>query len=174
MAQLNGPSLLNYSSFKDFHVTQWHFVFFHFSGTFLYPKGPFAPQPLQIAYEKICMPLYLTNLSIVQVYLRSMDFAPFAKYAIVSSSYQFLASVTVWHTWIYKDSVLVHSRSGRWPNKFFFLLSFVGKIIFGLSQSIWNLIFQCHTVTNSPGLRKSPLGGTPVAENPLSSFWKPP
>ena len=37
--------------------------FFHLSGTFLYPKGPFAPQPLQIAYEKICMPLYLTNLS---------------------------------------------------------------------------------------------------------------
>ena len=61
--------------------------FFHFSGTFLYPKGPFAPHPLQIAYEKICMPLYLTNLSIVQFYLRFLDFVPFAKYA----------SVTVWH-----------------------------------------------------------------------------
>ena len=85
MAQLNGPSLLNYSSFKDFHVTQWHFVFFlHFSGTFLYPKGPFAPQPLQIAYEKICMPLYLTNLSIVQFYLRFFYFVPFAKYASVT------------------------------------------------------------------------------------------
>ena len=71
------------------------FRFFHFSGTFFYPKGPFAPQPLQIAYEKICMPLYLTNLSIMQVYFRLMDFVPFAKYAIVSSSYQFLASVTV-------------------------------------------------------------------------------
>ena len=61
--------------------------FFHFSGTFLYPKGPFAPQPLQIAYEKICMPLFLTNFSIVQYYLRFLDFVPFAKYA----------SVTVWH-----------------------------------------------------------------------------
>ena len=61
--------------------------FFHFSGTFRYPKCPFAPQPLQIAYEKICMPLYLTNLSIVQFYLRFLDFVPFAKYA----------SVTVWH-----------------------------------------------------------------------------
>ena len=30
--------------------------FFHFSGTFLNAKGPFAPHPLQIAYEKICMP----------------------------------------------------------------------------------------------------------------------
>ena len=87
MAQLNGSSLLNYSGFENFHVTHWHFVFFQFSDIFLYPKGPFAPQPLQISYEKIYMHLYLTNLSIVQFHFRFMDFVPFAKYAIV----------TVWH-----------------------------------------------------------------------------
>ena len=54
LAQLNGPSLLNYIGFKNFHVTQWHFFFFflQFSVTSLYRKGPFAPQPLQIAYMK--------------------------------------------------------------------------------------------------------------------------
>ena len=67
--------------------------FFHFSGTFLYPKGPFAPQPLQIAYEKIYMPLYLTNLSIVQFYLRFLDFVPFAKYASVTVTCHFWSNI---------------------------------------------------------------------------------
>ena len=75
-----------------------------------------------------------------------------------SFSYHFLSSVTVWHTWEFKKSVVAHQRSGRWLNNVFGILlvcTWVGKIFFALSQSIWNLIFECHTVTNGPDLRKS-------------------
>ena len=45
---------------------------------------------------------------------------------------QFWSSVTVWHTWKFKESLLVHKRSWRWPNIFFVTLwicTWVGKII---------------------------------------------
>ena len=50
-----------------------------------------------------------------------------------SLSYQFWSSVTVWHTWKFKRALLVHKRSGRWPNIFFVILwicTKVGKIVF--------------------------------------------
>ena len=41
LAQLNGPSLLNYSGFKNFYVTQWHFIFSFFRHISL-PYRPFC------------------------------------------------------------------------------------------------------------------------------------
>ena len=48
-------------------------------------------------------------------------------------SYQFLSSVTVWHTWKFKEFLLAHKRSVRRPNIFFVILwicTWVGKIVF--------------------------------------------
>ena len=55
-----------------------------------------------------------------------------------------------------------------WGGPITFLLSFGYvlewiKLFLSLSQSIWNLTFQCHTVTNGRELRKSPLGSRCLA-----------
>ena len=58
---------------------------------------------------------------------------------------QFWSSVTVWHTWKFKESLLVHKRSWRWPNIFFVTLwicTWVGKIVFSLISKHLKLDFS--------------------------------
>ena len=76
MVQLNGLSC---------HTVTFRFV--HFSGSFLYPKRPFCSPTFANCIEKDLHAPYLTNVSIMQLYFRFMDFVPFANYSFV----------TVWH-----------------------------------------------------------------------------
>ena len=75
MDPLNGPSLLYYSYFDNFHVTQKALS-----------SRPLCSPTFASCIGKYLHALYLTNLSIVQFYFRFMDFVLFAKYAIVTVS----------------------------------------------------------------------------------------